>query len=151
MAGDPKLVNVVPESLQTQIDAVLLETRLKAARLPAAVAKHVRRQFAGRVFDLAELTRAVEDGRKLVSELTGGQVVQGPDGCTACSTRATGCRRRWMTCWARRATPAWRTAAGPLDRHPRAVPDADRRLRPARRLLSRTGRSWPPRRISPGW
>ena len=37
LAGDPKLVNVVPESFQTQMCGMLLESTLNAARLPEAV------------------------------------------------------------------------------------------------------------------
>ena len=58
--------------------AGLLDSTLAAAHLPAALAKRLREQFSGRVFESAELQTAIEDGRKLVSELTGGQVVQGP-------------------------------------------------------------------------
>lgn len=57
---------------------VLLENTLSAARLPAAMTEHVRRQFAGRAFQPTELQLAVEDARSLVSELTGKRVVQGP-------------------------------------------------------------------------
>ena len=77
LAGDPKLVNVVPESFQTQMCGMLLESTLNAARLPEAVATRIRRQFSGRIFDLAELTLAVEDGRELAAELAGGRVVNG--------------------------------------------------------------------------
>ena len=63
MAGDQKLVHVVPESFQTQMCGMLLESTLTAARLPEAVSTRLRKQFAGRIFDLAELTLAVEDGR----------------------------------------------------------------------------------------
>ena len=58
--------------------AGLLNSTLAAAHLPPALAKRLREQFNGRVFESAELQTAIEDGRKLVSELTGGQVVQGP-------------------------------------------------------------------------
>ncbi len=58
--------------------AGLLDSSLAAAHLPAALARRMREQFSGRVFEAAELQTAIEDGRKLVSELTGGLVVQGP-------------------------------------------------------------------------
>ena len=47
MAGDQKLVNVVPESFQTQMCGMLLESTLTAARLPEAVSTRLRKQFAG--------------------------------------------------------------------------------------------------------
>lgn len=77
MAGDQKLVHVVPESFQTQMCGMLLESTLTAARLPEAVSTRLRKQFAGRIFDLAELNLAVEDGRALAAELAGGRVVSG--------------------------------------------------------------------------
>lgn len=58
--------------------AHLLEAALDAARLPAPAAERIRRQYAGRAFEAAELQAAIEDARSLVSELTGGLVVQGP-------------------------------------------------------------------------
>jgi len=77
MAGDQKVVNVVPESFQTQMCAMLLENTLTSARLPEAVSGRIRRAFAGRIFEPAELGLAVEDGRELAAQLTGGSVVQG--------------------------------------------------------------------------
>ena len=53
-----------------------LESALSAAKLPAPVTKRLRDQFAGRLFEADELTAAVEDSRTMVSELTGGSVVQ---------------------------------------------------------------------------
>ena len=93
--------------------AGLLNSTLAAAHLPAALAKRLREQFNGRVFESAELQTAIEDGRKLVSELTGGQVVQGPGRLHGMFDSETGCRRRSMTCWAQSATPAWRTCRPP--------------------------------------
>ena len=58
----------------------LLETSLAAARLPKPAADQLRKQFSGRSFAPAELNCAVEDARRLVSELTGGQAVQGAAG-----------------------------------------------------------------------
>jgi hypothetical protein len=60
-----------------QLCGVLLDTRLGAAKLPAAMVEHIRGQFAGRVFSSAELDQAIEGGRKLVSDLTGSLVAQG--------------------------------------------------------------------------
>ncbi len=66
------------KALRVEMCSYLLEQGLAAAKLPAAVADRVRGQFAGKVFEPAELSQAIEDGRKLVSELTGALVVQGP-------------------------------------------------------------------------
>lgn len=77
MAGEQKLVNVVPESFQVQMCGMLLENTLSTARLPEAVGARIRRTFTGRIFEPAELTLAVEDGRALAAELAGGSVVQG--------------------------------------------------------------------------
>ncbi|GAP12899.1 hypothetical protein LARV_00639 [Longilinea arvoryzae] len=54
----------------------LLETTLSAARLPKPASDQVRKQFDGRCFTAAELNTAMEDTRRLVSDLTGGQAVQ---------------------------------------------------------------------------
>jgi len=56
----------------------LLESALTHASLPASVAARIRKQFSGQVFEPTALNDAIEDGRKLVSELTGSLVVQGP-------------------------------------------------------------------------
>ncbi len=61
-----------------QMCEYLLTSGLAAARLPAPAAERVRKHFAGKVFEPAELTQAIEDSRALVSELTGGMVVSGP-------------------------------------------------------------------------
>jgi hypothetical protein len=58
--------------------SMLLESSLAAAGLPGALNENLRARFAGRVFEAGELTRAIADGRKLVSELTGGAAVHGP-------------------------------------------------------------------------
>ena len=60
--------------------ASLLETTLAASRLPKPAAESVRKQFGGRNFTPEELNGALEDARRLVSELTGGQAVQGQAG-----------------------------------------------------------------------
>ena len=64
--------------LRLQMCGQLLETSLLAARLPAPAAALVRRQFSGKLFDPAELQKAVDEARGLVSELTGGLVISGP-------------------------------------------------------------------------
>ena len=47
-------------------------------KAPCSGPERVRKQFAGRVFEAPELTEAIEDARKMVSEITGSLVVQGP-------------------------------------------------------------------------
>lgn len=59
-------------------NSLILETSLSAARLPAALADHVRKQFSGRNFEPEELAGAIAESRSLMSELSGGSVVQGP-------------------------------------------------------------------------
>lgn len=62
----------------TDMHACLLETALAASRLPAPAGEFVRRRFSGRNFTPAELNGALEDARRLVSDLTGPERVQGP-------------------------------------------------------------------------
>ncbi|MGA9397061.1 MAG: hypothetical protein WBV22_02270 [Anaerolineaceae bacterium] len=63
--------------LKLQVSAYLLESSLSSARLPAAAAEHIRRQFAGRIFDPAELNNAIDGARKLAADLVGGAVIAG--------------------------------------------------------------------------
>jgi hypothetical protein len=56
----------------------LLESALSAANMPPTVTARIRKQFSGQVFEPAALNEAIEDARKMVSELTGALVVQGP-------------------------------------------------------------------------
>ena len=56
----------------------LLESGLAAAKLPGAMAEHVRKQFQGKVFEASELDGAITSARELVGQLMAGQVVQGP-------------------------------------------------------------------------
>lgn len=63
--------------IRKQMCAQYLESALQAASLPAPAADRLRGQFADKVFEAAELQSAIEDTRKLVSELTGAAVVQG--------------------------------------------------------------------------
>ena len=64
--------------VRAQMCGYLLESGLAAAKLPQAMAEHVRKQFSGKVFDAGELDAAITSARQLVSELTAGAVVQGP-------------------------------------------------------------------------
>jgi hypothetical protein len=65
-------------SVRLQMCQYLLDSGLAAAKLPAAMAEHVRSQFAGKLCEPAELTDAIDKARKLVSDLTGGGVIAGP-------------------------------------------------------------------------
>jgi hypothetical protein len=65
-------------SVRLQMCQYLLDSGLAAAKLPAAMAEHVRSQFAGKLYEPAELTDAIDKARKLVSDLTGGGVIAGP-------------------------------------------------------------------------
>lgn len=58
--------------------ASLLEARLTASALPAAACENIRTQFIGHTFEPAELDKAIENARKLVADLTGGTLIQGP-------------------------------------------------------------------------
>lgn len=64
--------------VRAEMCGYLLESALGASKLPPAMQKHVKAQFAGQVFEPAALQAAIEDARGLVSELTGGVVVSGP-------------------------------------------------------------------------
>src|SRR3990170_445891 len=66
-------------AVRLQMCVYLLESGLASAKLPQAMADHVKEQFSGRVFEPGELTQAIDDARKLVSALTGGAVVAGPN------------------------------------------------------------------------
>ena len=63
--------------LRVQTCAQFLESALTAARLPTPAQERLRKQFSGRAFEPAELQSAIEDTRSLISELSGGSVVQG--------------------------------------------------------------------------
>lgn len=65
-------------AVRAQMCGYLLDTALSGSKLPAPMAEQVRRQFSGKVFEASELQSAIEDARKLVSDLTGGLVVEGP-------------------------------------------------------------------------
>jgi hypothetical protein len=58
--------------------ASLLEARLTTSTLPAAACENIRARFDGRTFDPAELENAIENSRKLVADLTGSALIQGP-------------------------------------------------------------------------
>ena len=62
--------------VRLQMCQYLLESGLGASRLPVAMTESVRKQFAGVVFEPQALTQAIDDARKLVSDLTGGMTVR---------------------------------------------------------------------------
>lgn len=65
------------DGLRAQMCACLLDASLAAAHLPPAAESGLRARFSSRVFDPAELQQAISETRTLVSELTGGGVIQG--------------------------------------------------------------------------
>lgn len=74
----PEQERAALDALRQQVYNGLLETGLAASRLPKPLQGRIRAQFAGRAFEEHELNRAIEDGRALVSALTGASSVQGP-------------------------------------------------------------------------
>jgi hypothetical protein len=66
--------------VRLQMCQFLLEAGVGAAKLPAPMAEHVKKQFQNKVFDPADLTIALDEARGLVSDLTGGATVFGPGG-----------------------------------------------------------------------
>ena len=64
-------------AIRAQMCTYLLDAGLASSNLPPAMQDHVRQQFTGRVFEAPELTAAIESARKLVSDLSGPQSVQG--------------------------------------------------------------------------
>jgi hypothetical protein len=64
--------------VRAEMCGYLLTSALAASMLPAPAAERVRKQYAGKVFEPQELQASIDDARNLVSELTGGFVVQGP-------------------------------------------------------------------------
>ena len=90
--------------VRAEMCGYLLESALGASKLPAAMQKHVKEQFAGKVFQPAELQTAIEGARGLVSELTGGLVVKGPGRISGMFDTGTSCRQLPMICWVHRET-----------------------------------------------
>lgn len=66
------------KAIRMQMCEYLLSSGLAASHLPGPAAEQVRKQFAGKVFEPADLQSAIEDARKLVSDLTANLVVNGP-------------------------------------------------------------------------
>jgi hypothetical protein len=65
------------QKMHKEVCAGLLETSLASSRLPDTMQSMLRRQFQDRAFQSGELQAAIDESRKLVSELTGAHSVQG--------------------------------------------------------------------------
>lgn len=66
------------QAARAEMCVYLLDAGLAASRLPGALQEHVRKQLSGRVFSPRELNEAIDAARRLASELTAGQTIQGP-------------------------------------------------------------------------
>ena len=73
----PVIVAQLQET-KAAMNRTLLEVALQGAKLPAAAESLVRAQFEGKSFEAADVTKSIDSARKLVSELTGKDVAQGP-------------------------------------------------------------------------
>lgn len=67
-----------PAEAAPAAQTLLLESGLAAAQLPAPLSERIRARFTQEECTPAALQAAIADGRSLLSELTGGQQVQGP-------------------------------------------------------------------------
>ena len=65
------------EGQEAGLAQALLEARLEAAHLPAAMAGEVRAQMEGKRFRVEELDAAIQKARKLTADLQGGAAVRG--------------------------------------------------------------------------
>ncbi len=71
------------EKVMQKICANLLKTSLAAANLPKASIDHIRKQFAGQIFEVEALEEAIKVQRDLFSELQASQTVSGPGRITS--------------------------------------------------------------------
>ena len=67
----------ITSETRTEMCACLLDATLAAAHLPEAAENSLRSRFGGTVFQPPALQAAIREARQLVSDLTGGAVVQG--------------------------------------------------------------------------
>ena len=65
------------QEARKEMCACLLDATLAAARLPQPLESSLRSRFSGTVFQPPALQSAIRDARQLVSDLTGGAVIQG--------------------------------------------------------------------------
>ena len=90
LAEDGKPQTTVPSTAPTVIDPAtatqearlsmcdcLLDATLAAAHLPAPLESSLRSRFGGSLFQPSALQTAIREARQLVSDLTGGTVIQG--------------------------------------------------------------------------
>jgi hypothetical protein len=75
-----KLDKALEEAHQTRVQmcGYLLESGLSASKLPKPIQERIRAQFKDRVFEPYELQDAIEDSRKMYSELSAAAEVRGP-------------------------------------------------------------------------
>ena len=64
--------------VRAEMCSYLLDSAMASSKLPKPVTDRIRKQFAGKVFEPAELTAEIEDARSMVTELTGSGIVSGP-------------------------------------------------------------------------
>lgn len=63
---------------RAQLNRYLLDVGLQAAKLPPAMEAYVRGQFEGRDFEPDQLSRAIHEARRLLSDLAGPGMAVGP-------------------------------------------------------------------------
>jgi hypothetical protein len=73
LASDTEAARVA----RMELCSLLLDSSLAASRLPLPLQEHLRRRFSGRSFEASDLTAAVDEARKLASDLTAGLAVSG--------------------------------------------------------------------------
>ena len=56
----------------------LLDSMLSASKMPAPLQESIRGQFSGKTFEAEQVAHAIEEGRKMLSDLSGASTVQGP-------------------------------------------------------------------------
>ncbi len=75
-----KLAQALEEAKKTRLQmcGYLLESGLNASKLPKPIQDRIRAQFDSQIFEAGELQKAIEDSRKMLSELSEAQYVSGP-------------------------------------------------------------------------
>lgn len=63
--------------VQAQMCACLLDASLPTAHLPPSAESNLRERFGGKIFEPGALQQAISETRTLISDLTGGSVIQG--------------------------------------------------------------------------
>lgn len=67
-------------ALRAEMCKNVLDTKLTGCGLPKPIRERIRSQFENRIFEPEELNTAIDDGRKMYSELTAGNSVRGVSG-----------------------------------------------------------------------